>query len=78
VAARFSWIDLDDAFDFDQSTGGKQWDFTFGVNWYPNPNSRVMVNYVYANVNRTIEADETFDLDNANASIFQMRFQVDF
>ena len=78
VAARFSWIDLDDAFDFDQSTGGKQWDFTFGVNWYPNPNSRVIVNYVYANVNRTIEGDETFDLDNANASIFQMRFQVDF
>lgn len=78
VAARFSWIDLDDAFDFDQETGGKQWDFTFGVNWYPNPNTRVIANYVYANVNRTIEGDEVFDLDNANASIFQMRFQVDF
>jgi phosphate-selective porin OprO/OprP len=78
VAARFSWIDLDDAFDFDQSTGGKQRDFTFGVNWYPNPNTRVIMNYVYANVDRTIEGDETFDLDGSNAHIFQMRFQVDF
>jgi hypothetical protein len=36
------------------------------------------MNYVYANVDRTIEGDETFDLDGANAHIFQMRFQVDF
>jgi phosphate-selective porin OprO/OprP len=78
VAARFSWIDLDDAFAFDRSTGGEQRDFTFGVNWYPNPNTRIIMNYVYANVDRTIRGDETFDLDGADAHIFQMRFQVDF
>jgi hypothetical protein len=37
------------------------------------------VNYVYANVDRTIiEDEETFDLDGANAHIFQMRFAVNF
>ncbi len=63
VAARFSKIDLNDG----PITGGELRDWTAGVNWYLNPNARVMWNYVRA------------DLDKVGtANIFQMRFQVDF
>lgn len=63
VAARFSKIDLNDG----PITGGELRDWTAGLNWYLNPNSRVMWNYVRA------------DLDKVGiANIFQMRFQVDF
>jgi len=63
LAARFSKLDLTDG----PITGGELRDWTLGVNWYLNPNSRVMWNYVRA------------DLDKVgDANIFQMRFQVDF
>ena len=47
--------------------GGELRDFTFGVNWYLNPNTRFMWNYGWA---------ERIDLGSAN--LFQSRFQVDF
>jgi len=63
VAARFSKIDLNDG----PIAGGELRDWTVGLNWYLNPNARVMWNYVRA------------DLDKVGtANIFQMRFQVDF
>ena len=63
VAARFSSIDLDDA----GIAGGKLEDVTVGLNWYINPNTRVMWNYVRADRESV-----------GNADILQMRFQVDF
>lgn len=63
VAVRYSKIDLDDA----PIKGGELRDWTAGLNWYLNPNTRIMWNYVRA------------DLENrGTADIFQMRFQVDF
>ncbi len=63
VAVRYSKLDLDDA----PIQGGELKDWTAGLNWYLNPNSRIMWNYVRA------------DLENrGTADIFQMRFQVDF
>jgi phosphate-selective porin OprO/OprP len=63
VAVRFSKIDLNDG----PLAGGELRDWTAGLNWYLNPNARVMWNYVRA------------DLDKVGvANIFQMRFQVDF
>jgi phosphate-selective porin OprO/OprP len=63
VAARFSKIDLNDG----PVAGGEMRDWTAGLNWYVNPNARVMWNYVRA------------DLDKVGiANIFQMRFHVDF
>ncbi|RPJ62494.1 MAG: porin [Acidobacteria bacterium] len=63
VAVRYSRIDLDDA----PIQGGELKDWTAGLNWYLNPNTRIMWNYVRA------------DLENrGTADIFQMRFQVDF
>ena len=63
VAARYSKLDLNDAF----VAGGEMNNFTLGLNWYLNPNTRWMFNYVLSDVK---------DLDNAN--IFQLRFSVDF
>lgn len=63
LALRYSALDLND----ETITGGELEDITFGVNWYLNPNVRVMGNYVRA------------DLDGVgDANIFQTRFQIDF
>lgn len=63
LAARVSRIGLDDA----PATGGTLDDFTVAVNWYLNPNFRVMTNYVRA------------DLDEAGVSHSLLtRFHVDF
>lgn len=63
VATRYSEIDLDDA----GITGGKLKDVTVGLNWYLNPNTRVMWDYIRS------------DLDGVGYSyLFMMRMQVDF
>jgi phosphate-selective porin OprO/OprP len=63
IAARYSRLNLDDQPIF----GGKLQDVTLGLNWYLNPNTRVMWNYVHAD-----------RIDTGGANIFQTRFQVDF
>ena len=68
LAARWSWVDLTDK----QVEGGEENDFTFGVNWYLNPNYRLMGNYIYADVK------DRADAEDGSTDIFQMRFQVDF
>lgn len=63
LAARISNIDLQDS----GVTGGELNNIAVGLNWYLNPNTRVMCNYINA------------DLDDVGrGDIFQMRFQVDF
>ncbi len=42
-------------------------DFTFGVNWYLNPNTRFMWNYVYSERERV-----------GDAHVLQTRFHIDF
>lgn len=63
VAARYSHIDLNDK----GVGGGELGDFTFGMNWYLNPNVRFMFNYVHADLE-----------DSGEANIIQSRFQVAF
>lgn len=63
LAARYSSLDLSDG----TVDGGEVDDVTLGVNWYLNPNARIMVNYVNS------DADENGEVD-----VFQTRFQVDF
>ncbi|HBF12040.1 MAG TPA: hypothetical protein DDW49_01405 [Deltaproteobacteria bacterium] len=46
LAARYSRVDLND----ESVLGGILTDYTAGVNWYLNPNVRVMVNYGFADL----------------------------
>ncbi len=67
LAVRYSNIDLiDQGID-----GGEMNCLTLGVNWYLNPMTRVMLNYINADVDHR-------GVDLGDANIFMMRFQVDF
>lgn len=63
IAARYSYLDLKDS----DINGGMMSDATVGLNWYLNPNMRIMGNYVHANRNGIGYAD-----------ILETRFQVNF
>lgn len=67
VAYRYSYVDLDDG----QIQGGRVSDHTFGVNWYLNPYTRVMWNYINSTTDRA-------GVNDGIVNIFQMRAQVDF
>jgi phosphate-selective porin OprO/OprP len=62
LAARLSYLDLDDA----DITGGRQTNVALGFNWYLFPNFRVMLNYVHAHV-----------ASQGGENIGQMRLQLD-
>ena len=76
VAVRYSAIDLNDG-DVD---GGREENYTIGINWFMNPNLRITFNYVLADIDeRIISANETpFVVDDDSVEIYMMRFQVDF
>lgn len=63
VAARYSHVDLTDG----GIAGGEQDDLTLGVNWYLNPVTRVMLDWVHADVE-----------DRGEADFLLMRWQIDF
>ncbi|MFO7597950.1 MAG: porin [Desulfocurvibacter africanus] len=73
LAARWSALDLNSQ----DVRGGKLQDVTAGVNWYLNPNTRVMLNYVHAMVTDR-DSDGVVIDDRESADIVQMRFQVDW
>lgn len=63
AALRLSSVDLNSA----DIAGGRMTNITAGINWYLNPASRIMANYVIARVK-----------DTGNAGILQFRAQIDF
>ena len=63
IAARFSSIDLTDG----MVSGGEQDNITLALNWYPNPATRWMLNFVRADVDNLGEVD-----------FILTRWQVDF
>jgi phosphate-selective porin OprO/OprP len=63
VKARYSGLDLDDS----DITGGKLNNITAGVNWYLNPNTKIMWDYVHADKD-----------DVGQADMLMMRLQFDF
>ena len=42
IGARFSYLDLNDK----AIQGGQLYDWTFGLNWFLNPNMKVQLNYI--------------------------------
>lgn len=67
VALRYGYTNLDSK----DIQGGTQGDITLGVNWYLNPASRIMLNYVYTDINKPT-------VGGGILNIFELRFQVDF
>ena len=65
VACRVTQIDLEDK----DKKGGKERDYTLGINWYLKSNLRLMADYTYA---KKIEGK------SKDANIFQLRAQYDF
>lgn len=66
IAGRVSTLDLNDG----HFTGGELWNATVGINWYVNPVTRVMTNFIYS---------ERTDLrGDPNAGFLLVRFQIDF
>jgi phosphate-selective porin OprO/OprP len=70
LTARYSHLDLND----EAIRGGKLDDITLGINWYLNPNTRIMLNYVHADVDQA----NTGNINDGNADLASMRFQIDF
>ena len=75
LAARYSMLDLNDK----DMNGGELSNFTFGVNWYLNPNMRFMLNYVRA----MLDEDDCYykgDMGDhcGDADIVQARFSGGF
>ncbi|HHT9116439.1 MAG: porin [Planctomycetes bacterium] len=66
LAARYSALDLAD----EAISGGRLQDTTVGVNWYLNPNMRIMLNYVHS------EADVSGK--DGSADLVGMRFNIFF
>ena len=66
LVARYSSTDLEDG----MLDGGTLDAISLGMNWYLNPNSRVMFNFVRS------DGDSPSGAGVANA--FQTRFQIDF
>ncbi len=72
VALRLSRLDLDGG----TARGGKVTALSTALNWYLNPNTRVMLNYIHPWARRNDPAAAA-NYDGAG-DIFQARFQVDF
>jgi phosphate-selective porin OprO/OprP len=79
VAYRFSYIDMLDGLT--TKGAGMATDHTFGLNWYLNPFTRVMFNYVHSTdtYNAIIGTSTTATrITGGNLDIFEMRMAMDF
>jgi phosphate-selective porin OprO/OprP len=73
IALRVSELDLND----ENITGGRERNYTLGLNWYLNPNVRLMANYIKADFDDS--ARENGELDSgSDLDILQMRVQAEF
>ncbi len=70
LGLRFSYVDLNGG----RIRGGRENNVTAGLNWYIDPNIRMMINYIHANARDRA----TPLIDNGNADIVQGRLQINF
>lgn len=71
IAARYSVLDLNNQ----TVLGGKETNYTFGLNWYPNDNMRFMLNYIHGVVDRTQAAAPTNIGGTMDAVAMRMQFE---
>jgi len=71
IAARLSYLDLNDG----NIKGGKELNFTAGLNWYLTSNIRLMLNYIRVHVE---DRNTSPSVNNGYANTFQARFQFAF
>ena len=74
IAYRFSYIDMLDGLTLPGA--GRAADHTFGVNWYLNPYTRIMFNYVHSQ--DTYNKTSTSRISDGNIDEFMVRFAMDF
>ena len=75
VAARFSYLNLDD----ENIRGGTLTDFTAGINWYWNAYTKMVFNYIHAwNDSATVNPATQQAFGNNDTDIYAARIQVDF
>jgi phosphate-selective porin OprO/OprP len=72
IGARYSMVDLNDG----GIQGGRQEDFTVGLNWYPEKGVRLMANWIHV-AHLSAPYNRPF-LNGINPDIFLMRAQVDW
>ncbi len=70
LALRYSTLDLTSENMRSGVAGGDEDNITVGVNWYLTPNTRVMMNYVRADIDQSAY--------EGSLDIYQGRFQIDF
>ncbi len=93
VAFRYSYLNLNSRVSSDPVPpapgvarvgvrGGIENNYTVGVNWYPTPNTRWMLNYIYADIDnvRVIPLLPPYntDFNKGPLHIVQTRFMIDF
>jgi len=70
LALRYSYLDLNDG----DIQGGRERNFTAGLNWYLYPEVRLMANYIRARVEDRAKPS----VDEGKADIWMIRFQLAF
>ena len=74
LAYRYSYLDLMDGLTT-YNGAGRCGDHTIGVNWYLNPYTRIMANYIYSDVDRVVNQAL---VTGGYIQTAMMRFAIDF
>ena len=76
VAVRYSQADFNDQDIF----GGKGEAWTYGMNWYWNPNARLQFNYINGKIidRNVADSGDPLNLVSGNYNIYGVRAMVDF
>jgi phosphate-selective porin OprO and OprP len=76
VAVRFSTVDMNDEAADEQNGGSTS--YTLGVNYYPNPNVKLMLNYGMVDNDEYATGKDDQYMGDYDFSYVQMRFQTAF
>jgi phosphate-selective porin OprO/OprP len=79
VAARWSWLEMEDNLNpAAVQLAGQMNDITLGVNWYLNPNTRLMFNYIHSTQDWLQPGGIAGAPTDGDMDMFVTRIQFDF